>query len=185
MHIDAIVASAAALPGWMSTEELRYLAEMAARHERIAEIGSWQGRSTKALALATHGVVYSIDDFRGEVGTPSNPGHMAPGQLEIAYRENLKGELATGKVVHARMASVQAAIQMQRWYRTFSLVFVDGSHDLTSVILDIAYWQPLVEPGGILAGHDWGVGQVKEALELVLPEARQVTGTIWEWRAPE
>lgn len=178
MHIDAIVDSAAQIHGWMTLEELRYLAEMARRHERIAEIGSWQGRSTKCLAMATQGTVYSIDDFRGENGTP-----LPSGQLEAAYRRNLREQLVSGKVVHVPLPSVKAAIEMQRQWRTFNFVFIDGSHDLSSVIFDIAYWRPLVEPGGVLAGHDWGVGEVKEALALVLPEARQTVGTIWEWRA--
>ena len=41
------------IPGWMSVEELTYLAEAASKSNIIVEVGSWKGRSTIALAANT------------------------------------------------------------------------------------------------------------------------------------
>jgi hypothetical protein len=39
---------------------------------------------------------------------------------------------------------------------TVDFVYIDGSHSYESVRNDIAAWWPLVAPGGILAGDDYG-----------------------------
>lgn len=51
----------------------------------------------------------------------------------------------------------------------FDFIYIDGSHQKSSVQADIADWWPLVSDRGILAGHDWDLkdgehGGVKEAV---------------------
>ncbi len=50
--------------GWMSEDELVWLAEQAGKSKRILEVGSHLGRSTSALAINTRGVVYAVDLWR-------------------------------------------------------------------------------------------------------------------------
>jgi predicted O-methyltransferase YrrM len=49
----------------MGSDELAWLAATAAQSQSIAEIGCWQGRSTKALADSCRGRVFAIDHFLG------------------------------------------------------------------------------------------------------------------------
>src|SRR5258708_38660332 len=49
----------------MSEAELTWLAEQAACHKVIVEVGSYLGRSTRALGDHTTGIVYAIDDWYG------------------------------------------------------------------------------------------------------------------------
>jgi predicted O-methyltransferase YrrM len=179
LSIDTIVDQAARIVGWMSLTELRYLAEQAQHHHSIVEVGSFAGRSTKALAMATPGIVYAIDDWRGEQDQP-----LRPEYLQKLFTQHLMPELVKGKCVHLNMTSLDAAKRYRERECTFDLVFIDGSHDYQSVCDDVTNWLPLVASGGLMCGHDWGVGQVKEALSDVLPNATVVADSIWEWRAP-
>lgn len=45
-------------------------------------------------------------------------------------------------------------------------VYIDGDHSQLSVAQDIQIWWPLIHPGGILAGDDFGIQHpgVKEAV---------------------
>jgi hypothetical protein len=69
------------IPGWMSEIDLQWLGEQAKHHDLIVEIGSYQGRSTRALGDNARGVVYAVDDWKGlrsvdkewwENGTPES-----------------------------------------------------------------------------------------------------------------
>ena len=39
---------------------------------------------------------------------------------------------------------------------SLDFVYLDGDHSEAAVAGDIRLWRPLVKPGGILAGHDYG-----------------------------
>jgi hypothetical protein len=60
-----ILANALAIDGWMSEREVAWLAHMAAQHHRIVELGSWKGRSTRALGDNTPGTVWAVDTWAG------------------------------------------------------------------------------------------------------------------------
>lgn len=44
--------------------------------------------------------------------------------------------------------------------RSLDLVFVDGSHAEKDVLEDCDVWLPKIRPGGTIAGHDYGHGQI-------------------------
>ena len=53
------------IDGWMAEVELLYLSLAASKRMAIAEIGSWMGRSTSALAANCPGTVWAIDTWAG------------------------------------------------------------------------------------------------------------------------
>lgn len=183
LDIDAIVAKAATIPGWMHESELRYLAEQAAQHTSILEVGSFQGRSTKALALATSGTVYCCDDWRGEESTP-----VDPSRLRTLFAQHLAPEIISGKVITLHMNSEVLAWMLEHdWLaleNSFGLIFIDGDHSAEAVRRDIKRLRPYLRPGGLLCGHDGYLPGVKQAINDWLPGARIVVHSIWEWRAP-
>lgn len=178
--IDAAVHAALQIPGWMTETELRYLFEQASTRRMILEIGSWQGRSAKAMAMATPGVLFCCDDWRGEAGTP-----LPRADLRQRFTEHLLPELLRGACVHLEFGSVDLARHYAALHppMRFDMIFIDGSHDLESVKADVVHWLPLLMPDGLLCGHDWGINGVMPALQEVLSDARPVADTIWEWRA--
>jgi|SRR6185437_9405628 len=182
-RIDAAVAAALPIPGWMSEAELRHLAQRATTCKAILEIGSFMGRSTKSMAVALPpaGVIYAIDDWRAEESTP-----VDPHELRSAFMSHLMLEIIQGKVMQYTATSQHFALMLRSgWLNTlteFDLIFVDGSHDRTSVMDDVSAYIPYVRRGGILAGHDFGLPGVNAGLRAVLPDAVPVCQSIWEWR---
>lgn len=48
--------------------------------------------------------------------------------------------------------------------RSVDFVFIDANHKAEEVRKDIAFWAPIVRPGGLLCGHDYDIPGVREAV---------------------
>lgn len=181
MHPNDAADRAAQIKGWMTLEELRWLARTAAGHQRILEIGTYMGRSTVAMALTTPGTVTTLDIWRGEIGTPEHHGH----ELNVTAHQNIRDAGVGDRV---EMLTMSSAGYLTKWRAeglpSPSLIFIDANHDEWEVAFDVQAALEMAAPSAVIAGHDFGVGQVKEALARVLPEAKPVCHTIWEYRKP-
>ena len=147
-----MIERALGIEGWMSSEELTFLAEQAKTHTRVAEIGSWRGRSTAALADNTPGTVFAIDTWEGSKETDFDPGFQAGG-AEWLWQEFLRNR--ADNVIPVIGASIAAAADFAAKGETFDMIFIDGAHDAESVAADLAAWRPLLAPGGLFCGHDF------------------------------
>ena len=181
---------ALALPGWMSEDELAFLAARAQTCQRVIEVGSWLGRSTRALADHCPGTVWAVDDWRGDPGVPEDPINRVmadmggPGAARHLFTVALMDHLTGGRVKLLTLPSVEAATQLGGEFgRGFDLIFLDGSHDYASVRADLLAYRPLVRDGGLLCGHDRGWTGVAQAVTEVLGGWRPGPGTLW--LAPE
>lgn len=76
--------------------------------------------------------------------------------------------ISRGKAVVLRAHSVNAAREMPDG--SFTFVYVDASHDYKSVKADLEAWYPKVRPGGILAGHDIHMEEVRRAVDELCKE---------------
>ena len=47
---------------------------------------------------------------------------------------------------------------------SLDFVYIDGNHEYNFVMLDIILWTRKVRSGGVVSGHDFGLGGVKPAL---------------------
>lgn len=156
MSPDDAVLAALEIPGWMTKAELYWLAEQAADRRVIIEVGSWQGRSTKALASMTKGLVISIDSLAGESGTPVD-------DLDGLFRDHLKAEIESGKVEVVRKPSLDAA---QDYFDGFAdMVFIDGCHEYPAPLEDIRAWRKVVRRDGLVCGHDRWLPGVERSLD--------------------
>lgn len=155
MRLDEAVAAAEQIAGWMQPEELRWLGEQAETRHRIVEIGSWQGRSTKVLALMTAGSVIAVDNLAGEEGS------IYGAEQEAAFRENLAPELERGKVELMTCTSLEAA---ERFRGEADMIFIDGRHEYPAPLWDIRSWEPHLADGGLLCGHDSTIPGVYRSL---------------------
>lgn len=175
------------IEGWMSESELHYLASEAKSHKSIVEIGSWLGRSTRALAdnLPPGGRVYCVDTWDG---TGDDPAFAFAKEYDgngafIRFYKNLWDHIDAGRVVPLRMSSLAASKLMRQLRIPVNMIFVDGCHEYPAVKDDLMNWRPLLTADGLLCGHDYtpdwpGVGQAVN--ELLVAEQVPNTGI---WRA--
>jgi len=191
-----IVRSAEKIKGWMSRPELEWLSAAAAKRRRIIEVGSWKGRSTKAISLSTPGVVYAVDHWKGALlgreGTTKEVLERGSAAVYADFQKNLAPQIATGKVVVIRAESKEAVPQALAFLggQRADMVFIDASHDYASVKRDLALWAPVVEAGGLFCGHDYNPfwpGVVRAVNEAFATRGilRKGNGSIWFAKLPK
>ena len=126
--------------------------------KRLLEVGSYRGGSTVALghtAILNQHEVFCIDMWSDYL-QQSDFSEMDMSQLNdmrilFEFIENtsfikdrlfmLRGDANTFSKIMGK--------------NLFALVFIDGAHDYYSVIDDIMLGLHVIEPGGILCGHDY------------------------------
>jgi predicted O-methyltransferase YrrM len=169
------ISNALKIEGWMTPEELRWLATQASRCQSIVEVGSYAGRSTRALADNCPGKVTAVDTWAP--GPWTKDIDWMTDDLASQYerfRANMSPHIAEGKVVPVRESSVNAANSATVAY---DMIFIDGAHDYASVKKDILVWGALTR--GLLCGHDYDHPGVKQAVTELVPNHENPVGTIW------
>ena len=168
---------ALAIEGFMNPPELEWLAQQAQTHKRIAEVGSYYGRSTRALCDHAIGEVHSFDDFFG------------PRDLAMDYRKrmaifdtftkNMTEHIDSGKlIIHDEDHDL---VQPEG---LFDMIFIDGSHEYFDFKRDLEKWIPFLDTGGLLSGHDYDLsypGILQALFETLGPNCIGVAPntTIW------
>lgn len=183
MPID--ISRALAIPGWMSEEELSWLAETGSKSRFAVEIGTYLGRSARAIAenMVFEGAyLLCVDSFSGGEGTE----HEAEKWKNIRSEcwKNLS-DLPATRVTILNRTSLEASENWDEFVNIGDLdfVFIDGDHSYKAVRQDIEQWFPKLCDGGILSGHDYdvwpGVNQAVD--EFCYSTRREIgkCGSIW------
>ena len=175
-----MVERARRIEGYTKESELELLfrlAESMPAGAVVAEVGSFRGRSTVAIAEGLRGVdgarLIAVDTFAGD------PGWSEIADVSVARRlfDANTGEIEFLEVIQAE--SVQAAAQIENG--SIDWVFIDALHDYRSVREDIRAWAPKVRPGGLISGHDYGRAGVTDAVLAVFSDI-EVEQSIWMTR---
>jgi hypothetical protein len=185
------------IDGWLTNREAATLHKLAASASAaIVEIGSWQGRSTAALALGSMAgsrqPVYAIDSF---VGVPPldrpTAGGQRPGWKSSSpelLRANLDSVGVNGLVHIIAKASLDAVQEIPEC----DVLFLDSSHDYPGTKAELEAYAPKVRLGGYLACHDCadsdpGVVQAVDEVITTRPDLwrcrwRADSMVVWERR---
>ena len=145
----------------------------------IVEIGSWEGRSTCALANAVYPrVVHAVDTWQGSPGEISE---LLAGERDIfaTWQANV-AELTKGNVLPFRMGWREYLTTAARMEMTIAFAFIDAEHTYREVHDNIAALLPLMAPGGIICGDDSHHPPVQQAVLDHFPQAI-VKATVWSW----
>jgi len=115
----------------------------------IVEIGSWQGKSTIALAFgaakAHREKIYAIDPHAAQ----PEEGYLE--DTRSAFVANIKQARVDGQVIPMVMTSKEAA---REWRQPIRLLWIDGDHRYEAVKQDFELWEPFLVDGGLIALHD-------------------------------
>lgn len=139
---------------------------------RIVELGSWEGRSTLAIAGATARPVHAVDTWEGAATDTYQREQVKTRDVFARWTANLAGH---PHVVPFRMD----------WRRygdgsPVALVFIDADHTTPEVKAQIDAYRPLMSSGGIICGDDYAMRPVARAVATRL-QGYKVDGRVWWW----
>jgi len=168
------VEGALRIEGWMTAEELGWLATEALARRRIVEVGSHLGRSTLALAENTPGTVLAIDDWRGprDVAVDARRDLFKEFTRNTAHCKNVRPL----RLDHARLGEVALA-------EPPDMILIDGDHAYASVKRDVAWAASVADERTLICGHDIERPEVRRAVRGVLTGYHVLTGTGLLWWA--
>jgi len=162
------------IDGWMYPLEMQFLYDQAKHMDSIAELGSWKGRSTHALATGCKGKVWCIDHWKGSFNTQLE--NIA--KTEDVYAEFLKNTKEFKNINVLKMNTDEAVKQFED--KSLDMVFIDAGHTYGEVSNDIDKWYPKARI--LICGHDYDPGNFPEIVKAVNDRFGRpdgVLGTIW------
>lgn len=155
-----------ALKGFLADDEAAALATAAAGAASLGpvlEIGSYCGKSTICLAMASAGsgnAVFALDHHRGSEEHQPGEFFHDPALFDShsermdsfrEFRYNLDRAGVSDQVIPIVAGSELAA---RHWTTPLAMVFIDGGHSLDAALTDYRCWAGHLLRGGTLAIHD-------------------------------
>jgi len=187
---DVYIDKAIQIDGFMSEAELEWLAIQATKYNRIVEVGSWLGRSTRALGdNIGNGMIFTVDTWNGSTGEQDSF-HQAAKWAEgdwayYTFMMNNYDLVMNAAIFPLRMSSRVAASFLNNKKVKADMVFIDAGHTKEEVKADIKHWMPFVREGGIICGHDYHLDGnwpgVKEAVDELTGVKFVPNTSIW-WK---
>lgn len=170
------------VPGWFCDGDARFVSEICRKivDGTVVEVGSFAGRSTAVMApicIANCTELHCIDKWhipvpqtdrvrgwRGDmvkVLRAAAAPHRAT-NLRHVFRRNMKSLGLWGALTaHQCDSAVGAGFFTDS---SVNFCFIDADHTRMGLTRDIDAWWPKILPGAVIAGHDWHMRSVREAV---------------------
>jgi hypothetical protein len=175
------ISRALTIGGWMSEDELLWLATQAHRYQYVVEFGSLHGRSTVAMAdnMLAPFKLWAVDPWAGDYYNEEGSPIPITTYVYPYFRQNLAEHIKAGHVIPVREFSYRFSLPYH-----VDMVFIDGDHRYETVVKDIKKAFDLLKNGGLICGHDYGHQDwpgVKQAVDSLVSTMSpiKVEGTIW------
>jgi hypothetical protein len=139
-------------------KDLDWLARAARGCECILELGSFRGRSARAMLDNSNAMLWCVDTWRGSGRGGKSAGLRVDESDYQLFRANL-GDV-WHRVIVMQMTTNAAAGWFEEHGRRgfFDLIFIDADHSYPACRADIVNYTPFLREGGILSGHDYQAG---------------------------
>lgn len=172
--------SAVFVENWFTDESCATLSELVRKVEgvagRIVELGSWEGRSTLAIAGATDRPVDAVDTWRGARSDDYQLKQVKTRDVFAQWTANLADH------PHVTPYRMDWRRYMTAREGNVALVFIDADHTYDDVSAQIEAFLPLMSRGGIICGDDYPMVEVWTAVRDHLGTV-SVEGPVWSWQA--
>lgn len=176
--INMNIQNALKIRGWMSPKELEWLAETASHCMTIIEVGCFEGRSTRAMADNTTGIIHAVDPWNALIyGSNGQFLYKTDDITRSIFHANLADKIGDGTIeVWPTIFKNFRPILMDQLQPSF--IFIDAAHDYENVKNDINHamtFKPIM-----IGGHDYckeWPGVIK-AVDEIFPNAEK-EDTIW------
>ena len=153
--------------GWFTAEDAETYRELVLpiKNGEIIEIGSYEGLS-----------LYHIKDICKENNTILI-------SVDFMKWEKLVKNTQEWGIEFINLPSIDAAELFSDGH--FDLVFLDATHRSSAVAKDIKAWMPKIKKDGILAGHDFCLKRVRNAIKYCLDITKvNSKADIWWYKKP-
>lgn len=122
---------------------------------RVVEVGSWLGRTALAMVEAGAESVHCVDTWRGTRDPADETFEHANlrGRDELLRAFCLNVGQCLGRTIFPYIGSSRFWAECWPWRA--DLVFLDADHSYEATRNAIAAWQPIVNHGGVICGHDF------------------------------
>ena len=124
--------------------------------QAVVEVGSYCGKSTVVLGTTLNAIdgasaikIYAVDPHDGIVGALDQGIKQLSPSLH-AFRRNISG----AGLDHVVEPIVKHSFEVE-WNKPICLLFIDGLHDYANVARDFHQFEPSIQPGGLVAFHDY------------------------------
>lgn len=164
------------IQGWFTYPFFyQQLVKQAKTGYHFVEVGTWKGKSAAYMAveIINSGKKITFDCVDTWAGSIEHLDINSPFYEPLLSIENglynhfLENINPVKKSINPiKLTSYEASKTYND--NTLNCVFIDASHEYADVYNDIKNWLPKIKRGGILAGHDFSYGPIKEALKDAL-----------------
>jgi predicted O-methyltransferase YrrM len=154
--LEKLLAEVKPIEGYLTANEIRFLALMAAcptAKGELLEIGSFKGKSTvvlaKAAALSSFRRVVAVDPMTAPSVT--DPDLKDDVSSYDDFKRNIEEHGVDAEVeFHCELSSDLA----RKWDRPIRMLWIDGDHTYQGTKQDLLLFQPNLVDGAIVAMHD-------------------------------
>lgn len=177
---------------WYSDEQIKQLVPLVIKAKRldgsVIEIGSWEGKSTIAIANAAYPEnVIAIDTWKGNLSEEDHP-TVAIAQGKDVFK-SFKKNIEKNTKGNVEPIQTDCHVWEENYDKPIKFVHIDAAHDYDSVKKTIENLKDKVVKGGIMCGDDIKSahmgredlkGGVERAVKELLPEYKQIEN-FWYW----
>lgn len=163
------------IPGWFDFHDVYQNAVARFPSGTFVELGSYYGQSTAYLAeqirismnkvRRSNIVFYAVDLWKKDPRNDHNS-HLLSEDIFPDFVSHLQQLHLEHLVIPVQQSTTEAARIFREKKITFDFIFIDANHTFEAVRDDINNYLPLLNDGGIIAGHDIYMSGVRKAVDL-------------------
>jgi len=153
----------------------------------MVEIGSYRGASTELFAKHCK-KIHAIDPWskvvEGKYVNVTRATRKMPAQME-AEEVFLKRMSAYNNVEIIKDFSYNVYDRFED--QSLDMIYIDGHHTFDAALEDVRQWLPKLKTGGVLAGHDYSLPEIKKLVDMItesIPERKRYRDTSWAFVKP-